>query len=131
MPAWLIHAAENELATERGLDAVREWEADHGALTGDEIAVADTLLDRVVDASRRGPQAEVSRLLKGCRVEVLDEMRRPAAGHACGGAHTSDVVDGTVTVGSVARGDLVLTSDTDDIKPVASARGASLETFSV
>ena len=51
--AWLNHAAENELATERGLDAVREWEADHGALTGEELAAADTLLDRVVRAARR------------------------------------------------------------------------------
>lgn len=51
--AWLNHAAENELATERGLDAVRAWEADHGALTDDELAAADTLLDRVVDAARR------------------------------------------------------------------------------
>jgi hypothetical protein len=53
--AWLNHAAENELATERGLDAVREWEADHGALTDAELAAADKLLDRVVDvASRAG-----------------------------------------------------------------------------
>jgi len=51
--AWLNHAAENELMTERGLDAVRDWEADHGALTDDELAVADSLLDRVVEAARR------------------------------------------------------------------------------
>ena len=51
--AWLNHAAENELATERGLDAVREREADHGALTDEELAVADTLLDRIVESARR------------------------------------------------------------------------------
>ena len=51
--AWLNQAAKNKLATERGLDAVRAWEADHGALTGDELAAADTLLDRVADATRR------------------------------------------------------------------------------
>lgn len=51
--AWLNHAAKNKLATERGLDAVCEWEADHGALTGDELATADTLLDRVIDSTRR------------------------------------------------------------------------------
>lgn len=51
--AWLNHAAENELATERGLDAVREWEADHGALTDAELAAADKLLDRVVDVASR------------------------------------------------------------------------------
>ncbi len=51
--AWLNHAAENELAIEAGLDAVREWEADHGELTSDELAAADTLLDRVLDAAAR------------------------------------------------------------------------------
>ncbi len=51
--AWLNHTAENELATERGLDAVREWEADHGELTDEELAVADTLLDRIVESARR------------------------------------------------------------------------------
>jgi predicted transcriptional regulator len=51
--AWLNHAAENELAIEAGLDAVREWEADHGELTSAELAAADTLLDRVLDAARR------------------------------------------------------------------------------
>ena len=51
--AWLNHAAENELAIEAGLDAVREWEAEHGTLTADELAAADTLLDRVLDDARR------------------------------------------------------------------------------
>jgi len=50
--AWINRAAENALATEAGLDAVREWEADHGALTAEELAAADTLLDRVLDARR-------------------------------------------------------------------------------
>ena len=51
--SWLNHAAVNELSIEAGLDAVREWEADHGELTADELAAADTLLDRVLDAARR------------------------------------------------------------------------------
>lgn len=50
--AWINRAAENALAAEAGLDAVREWEADHGALTAEELAAADTLLDRVLDARR-------------------------------------------------------------------------------
>lgn len=51
--AWLNHAAENELAIEAGLDAVREWEAEHGELTANELAAADKLLDRVLDGARR------------------------------------------------------------------------------
>ena len=51
--AWLNHAAANELAIEAGLDAVREWEAEHGELTADELAAADKLLDRVLQDARR------------------------------------------------------------------------------
>jgi len=50
--AWINRAAEHELATEAGLDAVRDWEADHGALTDEELAEADKLLDRALDAQR-------------------------------------------------------------------------------
>lgn len=48
LSAWLNHAAENELAIESGLDGVREWEAEHGELSVDELARADDLLDRVL-----------------------------------------------------------------------------------
>jgi len=46
LSAWLTHAAENALAIEDGLAAVAEWEADHGALTPEELAAADAALDR-------------------------------------------------------------------------------------
>lgn len=46
LSAWLNDAAENALAIERGLEAVREWEAEHGAFTADELAEADRMLDR-------------------------------------------------------------------------------------
>lgn len=51
--AWLNHAAEHELAIEAGLDAVREWEAEHGELTDKELAAADKLLDRALRDARR------------------------------------------------------------------------------
>lgn len=78
-------------------------------------------------AWRGGPQPELSRLLKGCRVEALDEGRARAAGDACGRAKTADLVDASVVVGAVARGDLVVTSDRNDIKRLANALGAPLE----
>lgn len=53
LSAWLNRAAENELAIGRGLAAVSEWEAEHGALTVQELAVADKLLDRIVDDAAR------------------------------------------------------------------------------
>lgn len=53
LSAWLNRAAENELAIESGLDAVREWEADNGELTAAELVAADTLLDRVIETAGR------------------------------------------------------------------------------
>ncbi len=65
---------------------------------------------------RCGPQAQMSRLLSGCRVEDLDEARARSAGAACAVARTSDVVDASVVVGAAARGDLVVTSDLGDLE---------------
>jgi hypothetical protein len=80
---------------------------------------------------RGGPQAELSRLLKGCRIEVLDEVRSRAAGQACGRAKTSDVIDAAVVVGAIARGDLVVTTDRKDIRDIASALDAVLEILAI
>ena len=46
-----------------------------------------------------GPQAGLSRLLKGCRIQDLDEARTRAAGAACGRSNTVDVIDAAVVVG--------------------------------
>jgi len=46
LSAWLDRAAREALAIEDGLRAVVEWEARHGALTGEELAAADAVLDR-------------------------------------------------------------------------------------
>jgi hypothetical protein len=48
LSAWLNRAAENALAVEDGLAAVAEWEAEHGALTAEELSAADAALDREI-----------------------------------------------------------------------------------
>jgi len=75
---------------------------------------------------RGGPQAQLSRLLAGCRIEHLDEARARAAGAACGVAGTSDVVDASVVVGARARGDLVVTSDGGDLGRLPDALGITV-----
>ncbi|GMU78616.1 MAG: hypothetical protein AMXMBFR46_14110 [Acidimicrobiia bacterium] len=70
-------------------------------------------------AWRGGPQAHLSRLLAGCTIEDLTEVRSRAAGAACGRAAIDDLIDATVVVGAVARGDLVVTSDPDDLAVIA------------
>lgn len=45
LSAWLNRAAENALAIEEGLAAVAEWEAEHGALSPEELRRADDVLE--------------------------------------------------------------------------------------
>ncbi len=80
---------------------------------------------------RGGPQAELSRLLKGCRIEALDEWRSRGAGVACARSSTFDVIDATVVVGAIARDDLVATSDRPDISRIAASLNRHLEIFDV
>ena len=76
---------------------------------------------------RGGPQPQMSRLLAGCYVEPLDEHSARSAGAVCGLAGTSDIVDATVVVGAVLRGDLVVTSDPNDIRNLAQANGFAVD----
>ena len=85
----------------------------------------------LAQAWRGGPQPMLSRLLAGCRVEALDEPRARSVGAACALSKTSDVVDASVAVGAAARGDLVVTSDPDDIQHLASAISMPIETVTI
>jgi len=81
----------------------------------------------LAQAWRGEPQAGLSRLLKGCRVEELDEVLARAAGEACGRAGTADVVDAAVVVGAAARRDLVVSSDRRDLDRLAEGLGVPLD----
>ena len=72
---------------------------------------------------RGGPQANLSRLLSGCRVTSLDESLARAAGTLCGQAGTSDVVDASVVVLAHAMRAPVVTGDAGDLNALASAAG--------
>ena len=75
---------------------------------------------------RGGPQAQLSRLSRGCRIENLDERRARSAGVACARAASRDVVGASVVAGALARGDLIVTSDPDDLKAIGGAVGGLL-----
>lgn len=55
--AWLSGAAERRLRVREGLQGVAEWEAEAGALTPEERAAGEALLDRVL----RGPKRRQAR----------------------------------------------------------------------
>ena len=78
-------------------------------------------------AWRGGPQAQLSRLLRGCRIEDLDESHARASGVACARAGTRDVVDAAVVVGALARGDRVITSDPDDLERIAASLYSTIQ----
>lgn len=80
---------------------------------------------------RGGPQAQMSRLLAGCRVEELTAARARSAGAACGVAGTSDVVDASVVVGAASRSDLVVTSDVGDLQRLRDVLGVDVELLSI
>ena len=80
----------------------------------------------LAQAWRGGPQPQLSRLLKGCRVDELTELQARTAGTFCGRAGTSDIVDASVLVGALARGDAIVTSDPDDLFRVAEALGIAI-----
>lgn len=46
LSSWLNEAVADVLAVKRGLAAVAEWEAENGAITDEERAIAAAILDR-------------------------------------------------------------------------------------
>lgn len=74
-----------------------------------------------------GRQAQLARLLAGCQVESLDDVRARSAGALAAQASTTDVVGACVVEGALRRDDLVVSSDPDGLRRIASAAGRRLE----
>lgn len=112
------------LAAERGSHRMQELH--RRALESGLVPVVPAAV--LGQAWRGGPQPRLSMLLAGCQIEELDEPGARSAGAACALAKTSDVVDASVAVGAAVRGDVVITSDADDLQRLASAIGLPIET---
>jgi hypothetical protein len=78
-------------------------------------------------AWRGGPQARLSQFTRGCRVEPFTEQQARAAGAALAASGSSDPIDAAVVVIALARDDLIVTSDPDDLHRIAGAIGRSVE----
>jgi hypothetical protein len=90
---------------------------------GDSPSVSSTVL---AQAWRGGPQAQLSRLLAGCEVRPLTESQARECGRLLARASSSDVVDASVVIVARERGEVVLTSDPGDLKPLSEALGRPL-----
>jgi hypothetical protein len=69
-----------------------------------------------------GKQANIARLLPALDVVALDEALGRRAGVLLGRTGAKDVVDAALVL-LASDGDLLLTSDTDDLEPLARAIG--------
>lgn len=80
----------------------------------------------LAQAWRGGPQAQLSRLLKGCIIEPLSEGQARATGEACAASRTNDIVDSAVVVSAATRHDSIVTTDSGDLARVVDALGFSV-----
>jgi predicted nucleic acid-binding protein len=80
-------------------------------------------------AWRGGPQARLSRLVHGCLIEPFTEQQARAAGAALAASDSSDLIDAAVVTTALARNDMIVTSDPDDLRRIASALGRSVELY--
>ena len=72
-------------------------------------------------------QAQLVRLLAGCGTETLDDTRARATGTLAGRARITDIVDVSVVESALRRGDLIISSDEDDLTAIAAAVGRRVE----
>jgi predicted nucleic acid-binding protein len=110
------------IAAERGADSV--WLLHRRLL---ERELRPTLPTVVLgQVWRGGPQVQLSRFLRGCRIEPFTEAQARAAGEALAGSDGRDLIDAAVVVTALAREDLIVTSDPGDLRQIASAIGRTL-----
>jgi hypothetical protein len=80
---------------------------------------------------RGGPQAALSRFLKGCHIEGLSEEQARTVGALAARADHDDIVDVSVVEGAVRRRHAVVTSNPTHIRKVAQAAGVTLDIHAV
>lgn len=78
------------------------------------------------EAWRGGPQSQLSRLLKGCRVEALTEAQARAVGLLAARSGLDGTVDLAVVEGALRRSDVVVTSNRAHIDQAVKGAGRSL-----
>lgn len=114
------------IAADRGDDAVRASFARALELDADLIVSAAT----VAEAWRGGPRsARLARLLASCEIDAVDEPLAKRAGELLGAANSSHTLDAIVVATAEARRARVLTSDLDDLQPLADVAGVDVRGF--
>jgi hypothetical protein len=115
----IIYDAGALVAAERNVRSL--WALHDAALRRDLSPVVPSGV--LAQVWRGGPQANLSRLLRGCAVAPLDETLARTVGTLCGQAGTSDVVDASVVVLAHVMAAPVVTGDAADLRALADAAG--------
>lgn len=108
------------LAVERGEQRVNQF-VDRALRRDQALTVPAPVLTEVWRGGAR--QHRLSRLLAHCVIEPLDERLARHAGELMGRTGTHDPVDAIVAQSAARRGDVVLTSDPDDLQRLADELG--------
>ena len=85
----------------------------------------------LAEAWRGGPQHRLSRLLKGCKVEGMEEAQARQVGWLIARSGLNDIVDVAVVEGAIRRSDAVVSSNRSHIEQVADAVKRRLEIHDV
>jgi predicted nucleic acid-binding protein len=76
-------------------------------------------------------EAALARVLKTCRMHVLDVITAKLGGQLCGVAETTDLADAVVAVLALRYDAAIVTSDPGDLQRLGAAAGRKLEIFTV
>jgi hypothetical protein len=71
-------------------------------------------------------QPRLARLLEGCLIEPFDEISGRQVGAALAATRTQNIVDATLILGALARGDAVVTSEPRSLTRLATSLGGRL-----
>lgn len=96
--------------------ALHRWIAE-----ADGLATIPTAV--LAEAWRGGRQDELVRLLEVCEIEPLDRELAERAGELLARTGHDDPVDAIVAASAARRGDIVVTSDADDLQLLADDLG--------
>ncbi len=123
----VVYDAGALIAAERSDRAV--W-ADHRARL--EVGLVPvTTAPVIAQVSRSGRQAQLRRFLRGCDVVAFGDDEAHQIGALAGRVGSTDVVDVHVVATAHRRRFGVITSDEDDLKPIADALRPRVRLFQV
>jgi hypothetical protein len=80
---------------------------------------------------RGAPRPLLARLIEGCDIDPLDEQGARLVGSTLRRSGTDDVVDASVVVGALGRGDAIVTSGRDDITHLAQSVGRRVNVIGI